>query len=96
MSSLRLMVRAELDLENAVAWYESRSPMAARRFEISVVATLDRIARLPEMYALMDGLHRVCPIRRSLYLVVYRYEAVIDEVVVIAVAHANQDAPPWH
>ncbi len=58
-------------------------------------AALERIAATPAMYALEDDRHRVCPVRKSQYLIVYRHEAAADEVMVIAAAHAKQDPRPW-
>ncbi len=95
MANLRLLRRAEADLEAAAAWYEARSPQAARRFEGAVTAALERIAAMPELYALVDERHRLCPVRRSPYLIVYRYEPAVDLVVVVAAAHASQDPPAW-
>jgi len=95
VANVRLLRRAEADLEEAVAWYESRSPEVARRFEAEVTAALERIAGLPEMYGLVDDRHRVCPVRKSQYLIVYRFERERDEVVVIAVAHARRDPQAW-
>ena len=60
MASVRLLRRAEADLEEAVAWHEARSPRVARRFEDAVTAALERIASMPEMYALFDDRHRLC------------------------------------
>lgn len=94
MASVRLLRRAEADLDEAVAWYEARSPFAARRFRGAVTAALDRIAAMPEMYAPTDGASRICPVRKSQYLIVYRYEPAVDEVVVVALAHASQDPRP--
>ena len=60
MASVRLLRRAEADLEEAVAWHEARSLRVARRFEDAVTAALERIASMPEMYALFDDRHRLC------------------------------------
>ena len=95
MASIRLLRWAEAELEEAVDWYETRSLQVARRFEDEVTAALERIAAMPGMYPLIDELHRVCPIRRSQYLIVYRYEPTVEEVIVIGVAHASQDPPAW-
>ena len=95
MASLRFLRRAEADLEEAVSWYEARSPQVARRFEDAVTSALDRLAGMPEMYALVDDRHRLCPLRKSPYVLVYRYEAADDEVVVVAVVHTSQDPPTW-
>ena len=57
MASVRLLRRAEADLEAAVAWYEDRSQRASRRFDAAVTAALDRLAAMPEMYTLVDERH---------------------------------------
>ncbi len=95
MASIRLLRRAEADLEEASAWYQAQSPQAARRFEAAVTATLQRIAAAPELYARVDEQHRLCPVRKFPYLIVYRYQPLADEVVVIAAAHVSQDPPAW-
>jgi plasmid stabilization system protein ParE len=95
MASVRLLRRAEADLETAVAWYESYSSRAARRFENAVNSALQRIAAHPEIYALVDDRHRLCPVRRSRYFLVYRFDPATDEVVVVAVAHGSRDPGPW-
>ncbi len=95
MASVRLLRRAEADLEEAVAWYDARSYQVARRFESTVATALDRIADNPELYALVDDRHRICPLRRSEYLIVYRYDPDAGQVVIVAVAHAKQDPPAW-
>ena len=59
MASMRLLRRAEADLEEAVAWQEARSLRVARRFEDAVTAALDRVVAMPEMYALVDDQHRL-------------------------------------
>jgi plasmid stabilization system protein ParE len=52
VANVQLLRRAEADLEEAVAWYESRSLRAARRFEREMTAALDRLAAMPEARAL--------------------------------------------
>ena len=86
MASVRLLRRAEADLDLAVAWYQSRSALAARRFQAAVTAALDRIAAMPEMYPLVDKYHQLCPVRKSQYLIVYRFEPEANQIVVIAFA----------
>ena len=95
MASVRLLRRAEAELEDAVAWHETRSPRVARRFEDAVTVALDRLGAMPEMYALVDDQHRLCPVRKSQYVIVYQYKKDIDEVVVVAVVHARRDPRTW-
>ena len=95
MASVRLLRRAEAELEDAVAWHETRSPRVVRRFEDAVTVALDRLGAMPEIYALVDDQHRLCPVRKSQYVIVYQYKKDIDEVVVVAVVHARRDPRTW-
>jgi plasmid stabilization system protein ParE len=95
VASVRFLRRAEADLEEAVAWYEARSMAVARRFEAAVAVAVARIAAMPHIYALVDDRHRLCPIRKSPYLMAYRFEPNTDEVVIVAVPHAMQDPKSW-
>jgi plasmid stabilization system protein ParE len=95
MASVRFLKRAEADLEDAVAWYESQSVAVARRFEAAVTAGIERITAMPELSTLVDDRHRLCPVRKSQYLLVYRYEKDMDEIVIVAVAHEAQGPRPW-
>ena len=95
MAEVRILPRADLDLEEAITWLRSRSLQAARRFEDTVEQAIDRIAAIPEMYALVDEQHRLCPVRKSQYVIVYRYDSPSDEVIVVAVVDARRDPRSW-
>ena len=95
MAEIRFLAKAELDLESARAWFEELSVRAARRFETEVAVALDRIARFPELYALSDDRHRICPIRKSQFLLVYRFHLSTDTITVVAVPHAHMDPRNW-
>ena len=95
MANIRFLARAEVDLEDAVAWFEERSERAARRFEREVTVALDRIARLPELYSPVDDRHRICPVKKSQFLLVYRFESTTDTITVVAVPHAKQEPRDW-
>lgn len=95
MANVRLLRQAETDLEEAVTWYAAHSRKATQRFQKEVILAMERLARMPETYALSDDRHRLCPIRKSQYILVYRYEQDTDEVMVIAVAHAKRDPKKW-
>ncbi len=90
MASVRLLSRAERDFESAAEWYDSRSGPSARRFEDAVAGAQATLARLPQLYAPDQTGQRVCPVAGFPYLLVYRYDAAANEVVVSAVEHARQ------
>jgi plasmid stabilization system protein ParE len=95
MANVRLLGRADVDLEEARAYYAARSLRAAHTFEDAVSAALARLAAMPEIYALTDDRHRLCPIKKSQYLIVYRFDQAANEVVVVAVPHAKQNPTSW-
>src|SRR4051794_9681306 len=95
MANVRLLLRAVDDLEEAVAWYTARSRRAAARFQREVAAAITHIGATPELYAQSDDRHRLCPIRKSPYVLIYRFEQAADEVVVVAAPHTKQDPSKW-
>ena len=77
----------------ARAWYERRSPAAAKAFVEELEAALERILDAPEMYGTYLHGTRGCLLRRFPYIVVYRLtEAAVQ---VIAVAHARRRPGYW-
>jgi plasmid stabilization system protein ParE len=95
MANIRLLRKAVADLDEAIAWYESRDLRAAERFRQEVNAALDRISALPESYPLSDWQHRLCLIRKSQYIVVYRYDPDENEVIVVGFPHGKRDPKKW-
>ena len=95
MASVRLLLQAEVEIEEAVAWYQARNARTARRFKAAVAAAFGRIGTLPGLYAPEAATQRLCPIPKSRYVLVYEYDPATDEVVIVALANPTQDAPPW-
>ena len=62
MASIRSEPRAEADLADLAARSAARNPPASARLGASVATALARLARLPELYAVVNGPHRLCPI----------------------------------
>ena len=92
MANVRLLPQAEADILEAAAWYEARDPRTARRFEDAVTAAIDRLGAMPELYSAEGDQHRRCPVRKSRYVVVYRYDPRRDEAVVAAVVNPADDS----
>ena len=95
MASTRSEPRATADVLAFEARSAAHSPATAARFTASVADALGRLAAFPEMYAADEDGNRLCPINRTPYLLVYRYDQPADEVVVVAVVHASQDQSTW-
>ncbi len=87
--SLRLRRAAQLDLEDAVLWYEDKQPGLGDRFLTSVREATERICERPELYVEVDPMIRRAPIRRFPYWVIYTSDGAT--VTVLAVVDSRQD-----
>jgi plasmid stabilization system protein ParE len=81
------------DFDESFDWYAERSREAAVRFVIAIDAALSAIAAEPQRFAVVDDLHRACPVARYPFRIVYRVTP--DRVVVVAVAHAKRRPGYW-
>ncbi len=85
---LALRQRAELDLDEAYAWYESRSPGLGESFLRSADACFDRIRRDPDLYAIQRSRVRRARLHRFPHSVFY---VIRDDLIdVLAVYHARR------
>lgn len=84
---------AQAEYDAAVAWYQSRSPRAASRFEAEVEHVLGLIEFSPELFPSYDDDHRFAVLRRFPYSVVYQIQP--GQVHVVAVAHSSRSAGYW-
>jgi plasmid stabilization system protein ParE len=85
---------AEDEYRSALRWYEARSPVAAARFESEVARSVARLAANPQLYALEDDRHRLCPLGRFPYCLAYRVTPAGD-VLVVALAHTARRPGYW-
>jgi len=85
---------ARAEYEAALAWYQSRSPQAAAKFEAEMDRVLGLVSTNPDLFPEYDDDHRFAVLRRYPYSVVYRVQA--GQVYVIAVAHSSRSAGYWH
>ena len=63
------------------------------RFAGAVDESLSAIAAQPERFAVIDDLHRACPVGRFPFRIVYR--VVANRIVVVAMAHAKRRPGYW-
>jgi plasmid stabilization system protein ParE len=84
---------AQAEYDAAVAWYQSRSPQAASRFEAEVERILGLIESSPEMFPSYDDDNRFAVLKRFPYSVVYQVQPA--QVYVVAVAHSGRSAGYW-
>lgn len=91
----KLIVRpeAELDISEAVKWYEERLKGLGSSFLMSVDATIESVLRMPESYMPNYKNTRRALVRKFPFGVHY----IIDEgiIVVLAVFHASRNPKEW-
>ena len=93
MANVLFHPEAQAEYDAAIAWYQSRSPQAARRFEAEVDRVLGLIASGPETFPNYDDEHRFAVLRRFPYSVVYQVQP--GQVYVVAVAHSSRSPGYW-
>lgn len=93
MRRLRLTPEAELDLDEAHAWYHNQGAGRESRFLRAVDMCLASIQRHPEAHQLVDRRMRRALLRRFPYAVFFEVGKV--EIVVYAVFHCARDPRAW-
>ena len=91
----RLIIRpeAELDLEDAFAWYESQDPGLGSEFVRTIDACISTIGRNPLAYRLIYQQARRALVRRFPYCLFYIVEE--DTIFVIACLHSKRNPTDW-
>jgi len=84
---------AEVELTEAVDWYEERLPGLGSDFLLSVDAALNSIARSPEQYPVVHKTIRRALTRRFPYEIFFVVED--KRIVVLAVFHAKRHPKRW-
>ena len=85
---LRVRHRAELDVDDAYAWYELRAEGLGEAFLRAVETCLARIVRHPEAHAVAHGRVRRARLHRFPYGVYYTVRE--DFIDVLGVYHARR------
>jgi plasmid stabilization system protein ParE len=90
---VRFLDVAEIELDDAIRWYQAQAPGLGDAFLIEVVTAADRIARHPQAWhPLGEGIRR-CRLTRFPHALIYAIEP--NDVVVLAVAHLHRKPDYW-
>jgi toxin ParE1/3/4 len=93
MTDVTILHEAEVELWEAVAYYEEKHPGLGLDFETEIERSLGAIAEHPERWPQRaDGTRRYLA-HRFPYLVIYAYED--DHVWVLAIAHCKRHPGYW-
>ncbi len=91
--SVRVLELAEIELAEAVAYYEAQLAGLGDAFLLEFLRVIDLIERFPEgWHALEEGVRR-CRLLRFPYGVVYSQEK--GEILILAIAHLHRRPSYW-
>ena len=84
---------AEIELDQAVCWYEAQAAGLGDAFLIEVLSATDRISLYPEAWQALDKSVRRCRLNRFPYGLIYGVEN--GDILVLAVAHLHRQPDYW-
>jgi plasmid stabilization system protein ParE len=92
--NVRLLDPAQLELDEAIAWYAVQAPGLGEAFLIEAPKAIQLIEQFPTAWhPLAPLMVRRCRLRRFPYSVVYAQDN--DELVVLAIAHQHRRPDYW-
>ena len=93
MNSFRFHPEAELEMNQAAAWYESHQKNLGKRFIVSIQDALNRIQLHPELYPIIEGdVHR-CLVKTFPFGILFRISPGM--IIITAVMNLNRDPGYW-
>lgn len=95
MAKLRFTPWVADDLREAIAWYESRSPVAAQRLRAAIRAAFRDIEQSPLAYACAVPEFEMRFRRVRGFPLLVLYDVVDASVLVISVRHEATDPDSW-
>lgn len=90
---VRFLQIAEIELDDAIRWYEAQAPRLSDAFLVEVLSAADRITLYPEAWQLLEEGVRRCRLSRFPYGLIYAIENA--DILVLAVAHLHREPDYW-
>ena len=91
--NLRFLEPAQIELDEAISWYETEQEYLGKRFLEEVRLTLKRIMAFPESCTFIAPGLRRCMTRRFPFMLIYGIDG--ETIVVVAVAHMHREPMYW-
>jgi hypothetical protein len=91
--SATILHEAEVELWEAVAYYEEQSAGLGLDFEIEIERTIQTIRHFPERWPLREDGTRRCLTQRFPYLIIYTH--LKDHAWIVAFAHCKRRPGYW-
>lgn len=90
---IRFLGIAQLELDEAVEYYNSESPGLGEEFLLEVLKAIERITLFPNAWHSFSNNTRRCQLRRFPYGIIYQ---ILDtETLVVAVANLHRKPDYW-
>ena len=90
---VRFLEVAEIELDQAVLWYEAQAAGLGDALLIEVLSAADRISLYPEAWQALDETFRRCRLNRFHYGLISTIEN--ENILVLAVAHLHREPDYW-
>jgi plasmid stabilization system protein ParE len=91
---IRFLEIAQIELDEAIEYYNHEAPGLGEAFLTEVLNTLDRIGKFPEAWQPCSKRTRRCQTRRFPYWIIY--QAREDEILIIAIANLHRKPDYWN
>lgn len=91
--SIRLLEPAQMELDEAIAWYAEQAPGLGDAFLIETLKTLWLVEQFPQAWHPLTPEIRRCRLRRFPYSVVYTQDG--PGILVLAIAHQHRKPDYW-
>jgi len=90
---IRFLEIAQIELDDAIEYYNYEVPGLGDAFLTEVLNTLDRIGKYPEAWQPSSKRTRRCQTRRFPYGIMYQIRR--DEILVVAIANLHRKPDYW-
>ena len=90
---IRFLEIAQVELDQAIEYYNYESPGLGDEFLAEVLKALDRIGEFPEAWHPLSERTRRCQTRRFPYGIIYQIRE--DEILVVAVVNLHRRPDYW-
>jgi len=90
---IRFLEIAEIELDEAIAYYNYEATGLGEAFLTEVLNTLDRIGKFPEAWHPSSKRTRRCQTRRFPYGIIYQMRK--DEILIVAIANLHRKPEYW-
>lgn len=91
--NIRFLQIAEIELDEAVAFYNYEACGLGNNFLCEVLKALDRILEFPEAWQPCSAKARKCLVRRFPYGIIYQIRD--NEILVVAIANLHRTPEYW-